>query len=147
VTSRAAHVAERMGWMEEAERYRVESERARMMLPQFQLRGVVGWQVSSSLVLIQLLLLFICLVRFGLLVCVSAPIVCHATQTEAMPPNTTTEIPPPSRAKSSSSIIGPVFIHPHNRAHCILFFGADCQLWTCVGKTFDETNVIFAKWW
>lgn len=41
--------------MEEAERYRVESERARMMLPQFQLRGVVGWQVSSSLVLIQLI--------------------------------------------------------------------------------------------
>lgn len=55
MTSRAARVAERMGRMEEAERYRVESESARMMLPQFQLRGVVGWQVSSSLVLIQLI--------------------------------------------------------------------------------------------
>jgi hypothetical protein len=40
VTARAARVAERMGRYQEAERYRVESGRARRMLPQFQLEGL-----------------------------------------------------------------------------------------------------------
>ena len=40
VTTQAARVAERMGRWEEAERYTVESERAKKMLPQFNLEGL-----------------------------------------------------------------------------------------------------------
>lgn len=40
VTTQAARVAERMGRTEEAERYALESERAKMMLPQFNLEGL-----------------------------------------------------------------------------------------------------------
>ena len=40
VTSKAAVVAGRMGRYEEAERYGIESERAKMMLPQFNLEGL-----------------------------------------------------------------------------------------------------------
>ena len=40
VTSRAAQSALRMGRLEESEKYRIESERARQMMPQFQLEGL-----------------------------------------------------------------------------------------------------------
>jgi hypothetical protein len=40
ITTQAARVAERMGRWEEAERYKVESERAKKMLPQFNLEGL-----------------------------------------------------------------------------------------------------------
>jgi len=40
ITSRAAQSALRMGRVEESEKYRLESERARHMMPQFQLEGL-----------------------------------------------------------------------------------------------------------
>lgn len=40
VTTGAAEVAERMGREEEGKRYREESERAKRMLPQFNLEGL-----------------------------------------------------------------------------------------------------------
>jgi hypothetical protein len=40
VTTAAARVARRMGRVEEAERYQMESLRAKKMLPQFNLEGL-----------------------------------------------------------------------------------------------------------
>jgi hypothetical protein len=40
VTTAAARVAQRMGRLEEAERYKIESQRAKKMLPQFNLEGL-----------------------------------------------------------------------------------------------------------
>ena len=47
ITSRAAQSALRMGRVEESEKYRMEAERARQMMPQFQLEGLwVGKYVA-----------------------------------------------------------------------------------------------------